>query len=104
MARLIYSEQALGDLERLAEFLIDADVAGAAETAVLIEEAVRVLKRHPLMGRPVESGLRELVISRGRTGYVGLYSFAAAQDAILILALRHPREAGYWNEDEQDED
>lgn len=103
MARLIYSEQALGDLERLTDFLIDADVVAAAETAVLIEEAVGVLKRHPLIGRPVESGLRELVISRGRTGYVALYSFEVAKDAVLVLALRHQREAGYRNEDEQDE-
>ena len=95
MARLIYSEQALHDLERLTDYLIDADVVAAAETAMLIEEAVGVLKRHPLIGRDVESGLRELVISRGRTGYVALYRFEAAQDAVLILALRHQREAGY---------
>ena len=104
MARLIYSEQALHDLERLTDYLIDADVVAAAETAMLIDEAVGVLKRHPLIGRDVASGLRELVISRGRTGYVALYSFEAAQDAVLILALRHQREAGYWVEDERDED
>lgn len=103
MARLIYSERALGDLERLTEFLVDTDAAAAAETVVLVEEAVAVLKRHPLIGRPVESGLRELVISRGRTGYVALYSFEAVQDAVLILAIRHQREAGYPNQDEQGE-
>lgn len=95
MARLIYSERALEDLARLTDFLIEADVATAAETVALIEEAVGVLRRHPLIGRPVESGLRELVISRGHTGYVALYSFEAAQDAVLILAVRHQREAGY---------
>jgi plasmid stabilization system protein ParE len=103
LARLIYSERALGDLERLTDFLIDTDAAAAAETLVLVEEAVGVLIRHPLIGRPVESGLRELVISRGRTGYAALYSFEAAQDAVLILALRHQREAGYPNKDEQGE-
>ena len=103
MARLIYSERALGDLERLTDFLVDTDAAAAAETVLLIEEAVGVLRRHPQIGRPVESGLRELVISRGRTGYVALYSFEAAQDAVLILAIRHQREAGYANQDEQGE-
>jgi hypothetical protein len=34
---------------------------------------VDILKRHPEIDRPVEDGLRELVISRGRTGYVALY-------------------------------
>jgi plasmid stabilization system protein ParE len=66
----------------------------------LIEEAVELLKRHPLIGRPVEHDLRELVISRGRTGYVALYSFEQDQEAVLILAIRHQREAGYWVQDE----
>jgi plasmid stabilization system protein ParE len=67
----------------------------AAETVELIEEAVTILKRHPLIGRPVELNLRELIISRGKTGYVALYSFEADQDAVLILSIRHQREAGY---------
>ena len=100
MARLIYSEQAVADLERLTDFLLEIDPLAAAETVGLIEEAVAVLERHPLIGRPVEDELRELVISRGRTGYVALYSFEADQDAILILAIRHQREAGCWSQDE----
>jgi len=44
--------------------------------------------------------LRELVISRGCTGYVALYRFEEDQDAVLILAIRHQREAGYWGENE----
>lgn len=95
MARLIYSAEALADLERLVEFLIEAEPPAALETIDLIEEAVSVLKRHPLIGRPVESGLRELVVSRGHTGYVALYSFERIHDAVLILAVRHQREAGY---------
>ena len=96
MARLSYSEQALADLERLTDFLIDTDSSAAAETVGLIEEAVALLARHPLIGRPVESAMHELVISRGRTGYVALYSFEPVQDAVLILAIRHQREAGFW--------
>ncbi len=95
MARLIYSSQALRDLERLGDFLLDSDPRAAGATLDLIEEAVLVLGRHPLIGRPVESGLHELVISRGRSGYVALYSFEQAHDAVLILAIRHQREAGY---------
>lgn len=100
MAKLSYSGRALADLERLTDFLIGADPKAALETVGLIEEAVGLLVRHPLIGRLVEFPLRELVISRGRTGYVALYSFEEAQDAVLILAIRHQREAGYWGEDE----
>jgi len=53
-----------------------------------------VLKRHPLIGRPAEHGLRELLISRGRSGYVALYRYLVESDTGLILALRHQREAG----------
>jgi plasmid stabilization system protein ParE len=95
MARVIYSSRAFSDLDRLTDFLIDADPVAASETVELITEAVAILKRHPLVGRPVEDDLRELVISRGRTGYVALYSYEVAHDAVLILAVRHQREAGF---------
>ncbi|MHB1942735.1 MAG: type II toxin-antitoxin system RelE/ParE family toxin [Acidiferrobacteraceae bacterium] len=65
------------------------------ETLGLIEEAVAVPERHPLIGRAIASGLRELVISRGDSGYGALYSFAQTHDAVLILAFRHQGEAGY---------
>jgi plasmid stabilization system protein ParE len=94
LARLIYSARALADLERLTDFLIENDPAEAARTVELIEEAVSLLERHPLIGRPLEQELRELVISRGRTGYVAIYSFEELHDSILILAVRHQREVG----------
>ena len=77
-----------------------SDPVAAAETLELIEEAVNLLIRHPLVGRPVEHELRELVISRGNTGYVALYSLEEDQNAILILAIRHQREARYLGQDE----
>lgn len=95
MAALIYSGQALTDLDRLSDFLLEADPASAQETAGLIIEAVEVLTNHPLIGRTVEEGLRGLIISRGQSGYVALYSYEEAEDAVLILAVRHQREAGY---------
>jgi plasmid stabilization system protein ParE len=100
LARLIYSGRAFADLERLTDFLIETDPSAAAETLGLIEEAVELLRRHPLIGRPVEYGLWELIISRGRTGYVALYSFEEDRDAVLILAIRNQREAGYWGQDD----
>ena len=109
MAKLSYSARALADLERLVpafgsrvltDFLIETDPSVAAETLGLITEAVELLTRHPLIGRPVEHPLRELVISRGRTGYVALYSFEEDHDAVLILAIRHQREVGYLGDDE----
>lgn len=97
---LSYSASALADLERLTDFLVETDYAAAAETLELIEEAISLLIRHPLIGRPVEYGLRELVFSRGRSGCLALYSLEKAQNAVLILAILHQRDAGYWGQDE----
>lgn len=95
MAQVVYSEYAFTDLERLTDFLAETDRMFALETAVTIQDAVAILEHHPLIGRPCEHGLRELVISRGRTGYVALYDFLEADNTVLVLAIRHQREAGF---------
>jgi len=95
MAVVDYAPGALADLERLVDFLLESDPASAATAFELIDSAVSVLVSHPLIGRPAEAGLRELVISRGRTGYLALYRYDEARDWVLILAIRHQREAGY---------
>jgi plasmid stabilization system protein ParE len=91
---VFYSSGALTDLERLAEFLVATDPDAAAGTGAILMEAIAMLLRHPLVGRIVEHGLRELVISRGRSGYVALYRFDAETDQAFILAIRHQREMG----------
>lgn len=96
MATLNYTRKALGDIQRLVSFLDETDPAAAAITVALVEEGVQILAHHPLIGRCVEHDLRELIISRGRTGYVALYRYREADDTILILAIRHQREAGFW--------
>ena len=45
------------------------------------------------IGRNRPGGLRELVISRGRSGYVALYR--VEDDLAVILAVRHQKEAGF---------
>lgn len=95
MTELVYTEQALQDLERLSDFLVDTDPQAAHDTAVLIFEALDILVHHPEIGRKVHFGQRELVISRGRTGYLALYRFLPHIDRILVLAVRHQRESGY---------
>ena len=92
---MIYAERAFSDLERLTSFLLQSEPIAALQTVDLVAEAVQVLENHPLIGRPAEQGLRELVISRGKSGYLALYSYEADRDAVLILSIRHQREAGY---------
>jgi plasmid stabilization system protein ParE len=93
MPSVYFSQRALDDLERVFEFLVREAPAIATEAASEIVDATRVLQRHPLIGRPV-GALRDLVISKGRTGYVALYRYLPEQDRVDILAIRHQRESG----------
>lgn len=95
MAVIFLSPDALSDLERLRAFLVEHDPAAADQTVELILAGISVITDHPLMGRPAELDLREVVISRGRSGYLALYHYDEARDRILVLAIRHQREAGY---------
>ena len=95
MTELVYAGQALLDLERLANFLLQTDPQAAQDTAVLTFEVLDILTQHSEIGRKVHFGQRELVISRGRTGYLALYRFLPHIDRIVVLALRHQRESGY---------
>lgn len=95
MNDLLFSERALADLQRLADFLWETDPHAALATAAVIFEALEVLVHSPEIGRKVRAGNRELVISRGQTGYLALYKFLPNQAQVLVLALRHQREAGY---------
>ena len=95
MAQVVYSARAFADFERIVDFLREEEPELAGRVVSRVREAVSILREHPLIGRPVEAGMRELVISRGRTGYVALYRYREAEDVVLVLALRHQREAGY---------
>ena len=95
MTRLVFAPRALEDNARLPEFLLETDASTAAATAGILIDGLAILKQHPLIGRSVESGLRELVISRGRSGYLALYRYDVAADTAVILAIRHQREGGY---------
>jgi plasmid stabilization system protein ParE len=92
---LFFSARALADVERFIDFVLETDADGAQATADLISHAIQVLARHPFIGRPLTGPLRELVISRGASGYVALYSFDPRTDVVTIHALRHQLEAGY---------
>ena len=92
MATLRFTPAALRDLERLAAFLRESDPGAAAETIPLILNGLKVLAAHPLIGRPIDASRRELLVFRGRSGYVAQYAFRAAADEVAFLAIRHQRE------------
>lgn len=96
MSRVKFSPAALGDLERLREFLRPRNPAAAKRAAVVIIKAVQLLGQQPQIGRPSEEmdiEYRELLIDFGDSGYVALYRYEC--DLVTVLSLRHQKEAGY---------
>ena len=94
MAQVIYSLEALKDLDRVERFF-EANARMAAEALLLILDCVETLAKNPEIGRPVRKARRELVISRGRSGYLALYEYDPRIDLVRALRIRHQREAGY---------
>ncbi|MDL0019289.1 type II toxin-antitoxin system RelE/ParE family toxin, partial [Enterobacter roggenkampii] len=70
----------------------------ARKAGEVIIRAIQQLKTQPDMGRPVSLlplEYQELVIGFGDSGYVMLYRHDRETDRIVILTVRHQKEAGY---------
>ena len=92
MTRLVLASRLADDLDRIEAHLLAHD--GPARLADIIE-VLQLLERHPLIGRKVQGGRRELVIGSGARGYVALYAYDALDDVVAVAALRAQREAGF---------
>lgn len=95
MATLNYSEDFEADVQRLVDLFLTGHPDDADGLVELILNGLEILQRHPEIGRIFNNGLRELVISRGKSGYLALYEFNPVLDRVDILRIRHQREAGY---------
>ena len=96
MPPLKWSPQALRDVARLHDFLFSKSPDAAIRAVKAIRQGVKLLGKHPEMGRPVEElpvEFREWVIEFGSGAYVAIYHYDAKD--VVILAVRHGREAGY---------
>ena len=72
-------------------------MTGAKRALLAIRDAFTPLTIALMIGRPVEDSddLRELVIDFGASGYLALYRFEPALDAVTILAIKHQRDDDY---------
>jgi plasmid stabilization system protein ParE len=90
MPRLKWSQPALLDVARLHASLAPKSPDAAKRAVKAIRQGVKLLGKHPEVGRPVEElppEFREWVIEFGSAGYAALYHYDGKQ--IVILAVRH---------------
>jgi len=97
MPEVRLTANARAQIERLSKFYDDKDRGIGLRVVRTILEALRPLAQFPAIGRPARDhrDLRELSIRFGRGGYVALYRYDASADAVVILTIRHQKEAGY---------
>ena len=96
MPRLIWSDNARRDIDRLQQFIADKNKGAAKRAVRAIRLGLKVLEKQPEVGRTVEDMLpqyRERVVEFGRRAYLALYHFDGHQ--VVILAIQHGREDGY---------
>jgi len=99
VSTVFLSPEAFQDLVRLEKFLHESEDLLAGELLDYILDALTVLTHQPGIGRPVEDGLRELIISRRRSGYLARYALDDATDRVMVARIRHQREVGYSDEE-----
>lgn len=95
MTDVILTPQAQADLVRLEAFLWDNQDPLASDLLAFLLDGLFVLTHQPGVGRPLSHGHRELIISRGRGGYLARYAFDTHRQRVIVLGIRHQREAGY---------
>jgi plasmid stabilization system protein ParE len=95
VATVVCSARALDHLEEAFECLRRDNPRAASQSVAAIHSAATLLAEHPLAGRRLHGDIRELVISYGPSGYVALYRFVPARQAVRILAIRHQRKLHY---------
>ena len=96
MSRLIWSQLALLDVQRLYRFLAPKNIDAAKRSVKAIRQGVKVLGQQPGIGRPIEDmpeEFREWIIDFGESGYVARYRIDV--NAVTILAVRHQKEVGF---------
>lgn len=96
MPRLIWSPEALRDVQRLYRFLAPKNIDAAKRAVGAVRQGVKVLQLQPGMGRPIvdmPEEFREWIIDFGDSGYVARYRIDF--DVVTILAVKHQKEVGY---------
>ena len=96
MPRVTFAPAAIRDLQRLRNFLRPKNADAARRAGEAIRQGVKILGAHPRLGQMVEDlpeEFREWLIDFGDSGYVVRYRMD--DDVVLILKVRHQKEAGY---------
>ena len=95
MSRIELAPEVEEDFVRILDHVAQYEVEDRAARVGEIIRAISVLEHNPLIGRPAQGDMSELVIGRHTHGYIALYRYVDVIDTVFVLAIRSQREAGY---------
>lgn len=96
MSGLIWSADALADVQRLYRFLAIKNSMSARRAISTIRQAVQIISDHPEIGRPVDNmpnEYRDWPIAFGSSGYVARFYYDGSK--AVLLTILHQKEVGY---------
>lgn len=97
--RVQVAADAWSDLDELVDFLLAQDDPAAMDLLAFVLDGLQVLTHQPGIGRPVAGGLRELILHRGKSGYLVKYRYLPELAAVRVMRIRHQRQTGYSERD-----
>lgn len=99
VVRVQVAAAAWSDLDELVDFLLAQDDPAALDLLAFVLDGLQVLTHQPGIGRPVAGGLRELILHRGKSGYLVKYRYLPELEAVRVMRIRHQRQSGYTERD-----
>lgn len=94
MQKIIFTEEAISDLQRCYVFIANYDIESANQSMDVIQKAIQGLSTLPYLGRPLENHLdfRELIIPFSGSGYSAVFRFNQEDAEIIVSMIFHHRE------------
>jgi plasmid stabilization system protein ParE len=91
---IVFSSDAIADIERLRTFLDEFDPGAARRAMAAILMAIERLQEFPDLGMTTaDADIRQIVVRFGSSGYVVRYAILAETGDILVTRIWYGREA-----------
>ena len=94
MPQIIYTDEFVEDVERLYMFLVEKSQQVAQKFAILLEQKIILLATIP-NAFEFFGEFRLYFLEFGSGGYAILYDYQEDDDALLLLRIKHQKEAGF---------
>ncbi len=92
--KLVFLPEAVGDIDRLYNFLMPKNPIAAQKAMLAIDEGLAMLQENPFMGPKMDanSDYRELFVPFGKSSYILRYRIHQEKNALVVVRVWHGRE------------